>query len=298
MRHLVASSFFIAFVSVILFSDVGHAFGAGAMTKIDDLYKIAVKSSKFKGVSKAAFKALLLKGGLTKISPFLKNLPKQDRIRLLMEIAEQRKLLTPIEQLRHSAKFSKMSNGDDLLFKVVDHGDKRLFELVPEYGGNLLAIESKSRGAGIKIARNLGDDGLKAVSKIPEQQISMFSNQAPKIAKLNLGDQQKVIDAIIAYPVRALEYLDKNSSILYKATGVTGFLVFIDNISSPKVTKITKPDGTTIETESPIIEGAVEGAKVYVHWLVGILGVALVLWLSIHLWGSWRKKQTSIKMSL
>jgi len=292
---MIRKAFLVLYVFTLLWCGQSYAF-VGTLSKLDDLYRAAIRSSEFKGMSEYAFKTSLKTGKISKLTPLLKNFPKEDRIRMLLEIAEERKLITGTQQLRLATKYSKMNDGDDLLMRVIDHGDKRLFDLAPKYGNKLLAIESRHEGAGVRMITNLGDDGWKVMNQIPENQILRLSDQSKSIASLESGTRTKILKAIATYPVKALEYLDTNSSIVYKTAGITGFFVFIDNISQPKTTKVTKPDGTVVETQSGALSEATDSSG-YIPWFIGIiLLAALVFWIGIQLWGSLKKKQAVLEV--
>ena len=99
--------FSLLFLILIVFS-TQSLYAISFITKLDDLYIIAIKSIKYKGVTKSAFNASLIKGSLKSISPMLKELPKHDRISILLDIAEKRKLITQIEQLKYAGKFKNL----------------------------------------------------------------------------------------------------------------------------------------------------------------------------------------------
>lgn len=277
---------------ILLFSDSGLSY-IGVASKLDDLYRIAIKSAQCKGMSQQAFKASIKSGKVARFAPLIRSLPKEDRLVTLLEIADEKTLISGTQQLRLASKYSKLDDGDELLMQVIDHGDRALFDLVPQYGSKLLQIESTHQGAGVSVVTNLGDAGWKVMNQIPEGQIPRFATQAKSIASLDPGPRAQFLDAITKYPVKALEYLDANSSIAYKAAGITGFLVFVDNLSQPKTTIVTQPDGTVIETQaSPL--GGWEIDQKYFHWFIWIGLAGFSLWLSIQLWGSLKKKRADL----
>lgn len=272
----------VLFCVFLIFTTLSYAY-FGTVTKLDDLYRLVVKSSEFKGVSKQAFKASLRTKDLTKIYPFIQGFPREDRIRLLMEIAEQRKLVSGTQSLRYAATYSKIKNGDELLFKTIDIGDKKLLDLAPLYGEKLLIIEKKYKDAGLNIINSLGDDGWNILNKLPDEQIPVFARQASNISKLEEKNKNKILRAISDYPVKALEYLDTHSSIVYKASGISVFFVFIDNLSQPNKTIVTKPDGTVIETVTSLL-GTFEGFGKFTRWIIGIAVAFGLLLLGVRFW--------------
>lgn len=284
-------------VFVSLYSSTSLAF-VGTLSKLDDLYRMATKSSEFEGVSAQAFRSTLKSGKIARVAPLLKNFAKEDRLSLLLEIAKERSMISSTQQLRLAAKYSKLENGDELLLRAIDHGDTRLFDLLPKYGSELLSIEKSSPEAAITILRELGDEGWRVTQAIPPQQISRFASQSKSIASLENESRSKVLGAIARYPAKSLEYLDEHSSIVYKAAGVTGFLIFIDNLSKPTITIETQPDGTIIETRSGALSTAVFGSTylTYLTWLIGLLFAGAILWGGIQVWGSWAKKRAELHM--
>lgn len=276
-------------LAAIIFYSASSPAYVNVASKLDDLYRIAIRSPEFKGVSRQGFSNLIKAGKLESIAPIIRSLSKEDRLTVVLEIAEQRQMVTTTQLPRLAAKYTTLDGGDELLLQVVEHGDTRLFSIAPKYGSRLMEIERSSRGSGVEIIDALGDQGWMVTHSLSTQQIEQFARHAKGIASIEGPAKAKVLEAISEMPARALTYLDENSGILYKTAGVAGFLVFTDNASQPTTTKITKPDGTVIETTKGIASELLGSLSGYLHWAAWIGLAGLCGWIVIKLRGSYSK---------
>lgn len=265
-------------------------------SKLDDLYRIAIRTPEFRGATQQSFTQLIKTGKLASIAPVIRSFPKEERLAIVLEIAEQRQMVATTQLPRLAAKYANLDKGDELLLQVIEHGDSRLFNVAPKYGNKLLVVERSAPGTGLEVIEYLGDEGWNVAGALSTPQFAQFAKQSKSIAGVEESAKARVLDAISKYPAQALKYLDDNPGILYKSAGVAGFLVFVDNISQPTTTRTTKPDGTIIETTKGLL-GDLGASLGYVHWAVWISLLALCLWFAIQLWGSFRKKQASLSRS-
>jgi hypothetical protein len=107
--------------------NISHAL---PVSSADDLFKIAVKSSKYKHYSKFKFTKYMAKAPIDDLYPIIKKLPYEKRIEVLYDIASKKELIKPTEVLQFYAKSVHFENYDDVLYKYIKTNPKNFKNLV------------------------------------------------------------------------------------------------------------------------------------------------------------------------
>ena len=280
---------FMVVMGAVLASGAALAY-VGVTTKIDDLYRMAMRMPEFQGMARPSFDTLVRSAKLAKLVPAIQKLPQSDRLATLLEIAEQRGLASTTQLGQLASKYKAVDRGDELLIDIIEYGDRNLLALAPKYGQYLLSQPQSFRMTLLKVLAAIGDEGFQIAKTLSQEQSVQLAKHADGMAKLIAADKQKVLDRITEYPARALKFLDDNPGILHQATGATAFIMFIDNISEPTAERITRPDGTVIETTKGYFSEFVP----YFRTAMALALVGFAIWLVIRLRGAFLIQQFRI----
>jgi len=235
-------------------------------TKLHSLYSLMAKTPKYSTLSQKTYLTMLKTKNVSHFSTYISQLPKSDIYPLLMDVAEHKGLVTELQKLRIGAQYSKLDDGNSLLLKALEFENTQVLVSAPKYGKNLLIVESRSAGSSVKIAQSMGDKGLLIAKDLNELNIGKLSKHAKNIEGLGEAAKVKFIDLLEKSSNAVLNYLEAHPGFVWNAAGVSALIIAVDNITEPKVTKTTLPDGTVIEKSESVVGDGLNGVVEYIKY--------------------------------
>lgn len=88
---------------------------------LDKLHQISKQSFKFRNLSKQNFIHLIKTKNISEFSNLFRQLPYEERISILLEIAAEKKLIKHTEIPSLYSKFSNLDNGDKVLIHLIEN---------------------------------------------------------------------------------------------------------------------------------------------------------------------------------
>jgi hypothetical protein len=121
-------------LSLICLFVVNSSFGLGCAS-LESLYKVALQTGKFSKLSKVEFGFALKTMHVKEVAILVKQLPKEERVGALLEVAVNKGLLKPTEVIQYQHKLVSVEKYDDVLLGYLKNGETNL--------SSRLAIDAK-----------------------------------------------------------------------------------------------------------------------------------------------------------
>ncbi|GIX00598.1 MAG: hypothetical protein KatS3mg111_3930 [Pirellulaceae bacterium] len=183
---------------------------------------------------------------------------------------------------------------------------RELFELVERHGAAALRTAATHPGAGTRLVRYLGDDGIRLGQKLTTEQATVIARRADEIAKLPPKQRQELSELIYKDTERVVQFIGeftkKNpGKTLFTASVTTIILANPERVlggdeivigPDGKPVLVSKPGliGRTTETVTeevarPVMDGVIMPLSRIVVFAVGVFAIG---WLGIRLWAVYR----------
>ena len=157
--------------------------------------------------------------------------------------------------------------------------------LVERFGVDALEVAVKHPGVGTKLLSELGEEGAAVAKNLTTDEAIQLSKVAGNIAKLPSSERSQLLEVITRSPEKVLDLLERHPKVLTSGTLLAAFLASKDQaLGRDEVT--IGPDGRITRVfKSGLVERLLKEHSGGFGWLVGVLGLVLVCWATIRLWG-------------
>ena len=170
-------------------------------------------------------------------------------------------------------------------------------QLVTRYGSGALELAARHPGVGVRLAEQLGRDGIETAAKLTTDEGILLSRHAAEINALAPAQRASVLATISKAPAKALQFLEDHPKLLLTGAGVATFVALKDDLIGDRGAVVLGPDGkpTRLPASAGFLErlslGVVDRLSKPINLIATALAGGVWFWLSIRLWGTWRRQR-------
>jgi hypothetical protein len=168
--------------------------------------------------------------------------------------------------------------------RAVEREPAAMTTLVNQFGGDALEAAARHPGVGATIGGKLGGEGLAVSKALTTDQAVLLGRHADELAALAPAERSGILQSLKASPGKVLNYLETHPKTMWTAAGVAVVIAAKDEVLGPGGV-----NGKARGLVPQMWHDAVGVVSRPVGMVATGLGVAVLAWAGIKLWGSWRR---------
>ena len=173
-------------------------------------------------------------------------------------------------------------------------------KLFANLGQDVITVAARHPGVGTQAMEVLGPEGAKTLTKLTTDDAIQLTKLAPKLSKIADSERRSLLEMIGEAPGKVMGFLEKHPKVLYTTAGVVSFIAVKEQLFG-NVELVTDENGVVQSVEQRgfferAVSAAMDKFRLPLTGLFLIVGIILLGWGGIKLWGTYKIEQAKIRI--